>query len=90
VVTADHGNAEDMVERDKQGRPRMGEEGTPLWKTAHSTKPVPLYVVDYSDQEWLPADGVEAPGLSNLAATLLTLLGLEVPENYRPTLVVPA
>ncbi|HLS44759.1 MAG TPA: 2,3-bisphosphoglycerate-independent phosphoglycerate mutase [Ornithinicoccus sp.] len=90
VVTADHGNAEDMVERDEQGQPRMGEDGTPLWKTAHSTKPVPLYVVDYSDQEWLAADGVEAPGLSNLAATLLTLLGLEVPDSYRPALVVPA
>ena len=90
VVTADHGNAEDMVERDKQGQPRTSPDGQPLWKTAHSTNPVPLYIVDYSDQEWAAAPGVDAPGLSNLAATLLTLLGLQVPENYRPSLVAVA
>src|SRR5690606_14287780 len=87
VVTADHGNAEDMVERDKQGQPRASEDGQPLWKTAHSTNPVPLYVIDYSGQEWAAVEGVDAAGLSNLAATLLTLLGLPVPENYRPSLV---
>lgn len=90
VVTADHGNAEDMVERDKQGQPRASEDGQPLWKTAHSTNPVPLYVIDYSGQEWAAVEGVDAAGLSNLAATLLTLLGLPVPENYRPSLVAVA
>lgn len=90
VVTADHGNSEDMVERDKQGQPRTSEDGTPLWKTAHSTNPVPLYVVDYSGQQWRRADDAESPGLSNLAATLLVLLGLDVPEEYRPSLVQPA
>ena len=90
VVTADHGNSEDMVERDKAGHPRTSEDGTPLWKTAHSTNPVPLLIADYSGQQWQVVDGVEAPGLSNLAATLLVLLGLEVPEEYRPSLVTPA
>ncbi|USQ80728.1 2,3-bisphosphoglycerate-independent phosphoglycerate mutase [Ornithinimicrobium faecis] len=90
VVTADHGNSEDMVERDKQGQPRTSQDGTPLWKTAHSTNPVPLYVVDYSGHRWEPAEGVEAPGLSNLAATLLVLLDLEVPQDYRPALIAPA
>lgn len=90
VITADHGNAEDMVERDKAGAPRTGPDGDPLWKTAHSTNPVPLHVVDYAGQQWRSVDGLEAPGLSNLAATLLTLLGLESPEHYRPSLVEPA
>ena len=89
VVTADHGNAEDMVERDKAGQPRLAQDGSPLWKTAHSTNPVPLHVVDYSDQQWCAAQGVAAPGLSNLAATLLVLLGLEVPQDYRPSLIAP-
>lgn len=87
VVTADHGNAEDMVERDTQGQPRTSQDGQPLWKTAHSTNPVPLYIVDYSGQEWAAVEDLDAPGLSNLAATVLTLLGLPVPENYRPSLV---
>nr|WP_281496707.1 2,3-bisphosphoglycerate-independent phosphoglycerate mutase [Ornithinimicrobium sp. F0845] len=90
VVTADHGNSEDMVERDKAGQPRTREDGTPLWKTAHSTNPVPLLIADYSGQQWQIVDGVESPGLSNLAATLLVLLGLDVPEEYRPSLVTEA
>jgi 2,3-bisphosphoglycerate-independent phosphoglycerate mutase len=90
VVTADHGNAEDMVERDKEGNPRTDPDGRPLWKTAHSTNPVPLYVVDYSGQRWQPVEDVESPGLSNLAATLLTLLGLDVPADYRPSLLAPS
>lgn len=90
VVTADHGNSEDMVERDKDGVPRTSPDGTPLWKTAHSTNPIPLYVADYSGHEWATVDDLDAPGLSNLAATLLVLLGLPVPEDYRPSLVRPA
>lgn len=87
VVTADHGNSEDMVERDKQGAPRMAADGSPLWKTAHSTNPVPLLIADYSGQRWQPVEGLDSPGLSNLAATLLVLLGLDVPQDYRPALV---
>ena len=68
----------------------MSEDGTPLWKTAHSTNPVPLYIADHADTQWQPVEGLEAPGLSNLAATLLVLLGLEVPTEYRPSLVQPA
>ncbi|HLS41403.1 MAG TPA: hypothetical protein VK038_11625, partial [Ornithinicoccus sp.] len=89
VVTADHGNAEDMVERGKDGAPRTDDEGRPLWKTAHSTNKVPLYVVDYSGRQWRAVEGIEAPGLSNLAATLLTLLDLAVPDVYEPSLVAP-
>jgi 2,3-bisphosphoglycerate-independent phosphoglycerate mutase len=90
VVTADHGNAEDMVERGKDGSPRTDDSGQPLWKTAHSTNTVPLYVVDYSGRTWQPVEGIESPGLSNLAATLLTLLDLEAPEDYEPSLLTPA
>lgn len=89
VITADHGNSEDMVERDKAGQPRTSPDGTPLWKTAHSTNPVPLHVVDYSGAQWQAIPDVEAPGLSNLAATLLVLLDLPVPEDYRPALIAP-
>ncbi len=89
VVTADHGNSEDMVERDGGGRPRTGDDGRPLWKTAHSTNPVPLYVVDCSGRQWSLAENVGDPGLANLAATLLMLLGLDAPADYRPSLLEP-
>ncbi|MBN1628362.1 MAG: 2,3-bisphosphoglycerate-independent phosphoglycerate mutase, partial [Thermoleophilia bacterium] len=63
IVTADHGNAEVMIEPD--GRP----------STAHSVGPVPLVVLDR---------GVtlrEGAGLSDVAPTLLTFLGLDLPAE---------
>jgi 2,3-bisphosphoglycerate-independent phosphoglycerate mutase len=69
VVTADHGNAEQMLEAD----------GSP--NTAHSLNPVPLIIVtpdssarDASDLR-LRSGGV----LADVAPTLLELLGLERP-----------
>ena len=80
LITADHGNAEDMLERDRQG----------LWqpKTRHSTNPVPLHIV-------LPptlaprfvAARPPQPGLANVAATLAVLLGFGPPPSYLPPLV---
>jgi 2,3-bisphosphoglycerate-independent phosphoglycerate mutase len=86
IVTADHGNAEDMVERGEQGRPKM-REGDPHWKTAHSLNPIPFILADYSGRKIdLRADLPDA-GLANVAATILTLLGVEPPRDYEPTLV---
>ena len=51
VVTADHGNADDKVERDKDGEPLYRADGTPVWRTAHSLNPVPFWVKDYTGRE---------------------------------------
>lgn len=40
VVTADHGNAEDMVKRDKSGKPLLDKEGNLQILTSHTLKPV--------------------------------------------------
>lgn len=40
VVTADHGNAEDMVKRDKAGKPALDKEGKLQILTSHTLKPV--------------------------------------------------
>jgi 2,3-bisphosphoglycerate-independent phosphoglycerate mutase len=63
VVTADHGNAEEMT--DEQGRP----------KTAHTTRPVPIIVVGADEVKSLRAEG----RLSDVAPTVLELLGLSAP-----------
>jgi 2,3-bisphosphoglycerate-independent phosphoglycerate mutase len=63
VVTADHGNAEEMV--DEQGQP----------KTAHTTNPVPVVVVGAGEVNGLRAGG----RLSDVAPTVLELLGLSAP-----------
>ena len=87
VVTADHGNAEDMVERDKAGAP-LYEDGKPVFRTAHSLNPVPFVIQDFSGRSYelaLPPDA----GLANLAATLLELLGYRPPAEFAPSLLQP-
>lgn len=44
VVTADHGNAEDMVKRDKSGKPALDKEGKLQILTSHTLKPVSSYL----------------------------------------------
>jgi 2,3-bisphosphoglycerate-independent phosphoglycerate mutase len=63
LITADHGNAEQMID----------DDGGPL--TAHTTNPVHLILVDDSRRNAQPRDGIFA----DVAPTILHLLGLEVP-----------
>ncbi len=78
VVTADHGNVDEMFTLDK-GRRKA--------KTAHTLNPVPFAIFDPCyDGEYLMAD-LERPGLSNVAPTLLNLLGYEKVEEYDPSLI---
>ena len=88
VVTADHGNAEDMVERDKTGNPLFDDDGRPRRRTAHSLNPVPFAIIDYDGRELTLAD-VESRGLGNVAPTLATLLGFAVPNGFAQSLVRP-
>ena len=87
VVTADHGNADDMVERAKDGTPLVDERGRPHWRTSHSLNPVPAYVYDASGASKVRLAQVEKPGIANLAATCITLLGYEPPADYTPSIV---
>ena len=40
VVTADHGNAEDMVKRNKSGQPLLDKNGNIQILTSHTLQPV--------------------------------------------------
>lgn len=88
IVTSDHGNADDMVQRDKKGKPLHSEEGKALPLTSHTLAPVPFFI----GGKGLP-DGVvlrdDAPdgGLANVAATVMNLLGFQAPSLYKPSLV---
>ncbi|HWD24038.1 MAG TPA: 2,3-bisphosphoglycerate-independent phosphoglycerate mutase [Acidimicrobiales bacterium] len=87
VVTADHGNAEDMVERDSAGTPERDAEGNFRMKTAHSLSPVPFLVRDFGERRFgLRPDEPDA-GLANVAATLVELLGFTPPEPFQPSLL---
>ena len=66
IVTADHGNADKL----------LSEDGSPF--TAHTTNPVPVILVsDKFKSAKLRDDGI----LADLAPTLLTIMGLEVPAE---------
>jgi 2,3-bisphosphoglycerate-independent phosphoglycerate mutase len=84
LVTADHGNADEMWMR--KGRAVLRDPaGHPLARTAHSLAPVPFVLVDPRGE--LTLRRIDAAGLANVAATILTLLGLEPPADYRTSLV---
>lgn len=88
LVTADHGNADDMVQRDKAGSPVVGADGAAVPRTAHSLNAVPLLVEAAPGSDLRLRTGLEGAGLANIGATLLDLLGLPIPESYEPSLVV--
>jgi 2,3-bisphosphoglycerate-independent phosphoglycerate mutase len=75
LITADHGNAELMFD-EKTGQPH----------TAHTLNPVPLILFDPKKRYGaLRGGGV----LSNVAPTILTILGLEKPAEMAESLLVP-
>ncbi len=78
VITADHGNADCMWTEKKGKREPM---------VAHTLNPVPFIIADYSGANPISMNVPENPGLSNVAATLLNLLGYEKPEDYDPSLI---
>ena len=91
VVTADHGNADDMAQRDKKGAPLVGKDGRVLPKTSHTLAPVPFCIggPGLSEDVVLRGD-LSTPGLANIAATLLELLGFAAPTGYEPSLLRPS
>lgn len=91
LVTADHGNAEEMFEHGKDGSiKRDPKTGRPKVRTSHTLNPVPLSLFDPRGQAPARlAATVERPGLANVAATVLELLGFAPPEDYAPSLLVP-
>jgi 2,3-bisphosphoglycerate-independent phosphoglycerate mutase len=87
LVTADHGNADDKVERDSAGEPRMREGGEPELRTAHSLNPVMFAVHDFGGLPIRLRDDLPDAGLANVAATILQLLDLDIPSDYEPSLL---
>ena len=82
LITADHGNADEMLEMDKKtGKPKNKA------KTSHTLNPVPCVFYDnnYTDK-YDVVDGKY--GLANVAATVLTLLGFEAPEFWEKSMIV--
>lgn len=88
LVVADHGNCDDMVQRDKAGGAKRDASGTPLPLTSHTLAAVPLCIGGPAlDAGVSLRTDIEQPGLANVTATYLELLGFTAPEGYEPSLL---
>ncbi len=70
LITADHGNAEQMIDYEDDNKPY----------TAHTTNPVPLYLVvpQYANAK-LRSDGI----LADVAPTILQIMGISQPADMQ-------
>lgn len=86
LVTADHGNCDEMIQRTKQGAFERRADGEFKALTSHTLNPVPCSLFDPRGQ----APGlraVPAAGLANVPATILNLLGFAAPDDYLASLL---
>jgi 2,3-bisphosphoglycerate-independent phosphoglycerate mutase len=88
IVTADHGNADQMFQTDKKGNVMRDGQGRPIPHTAHTLNPVPLWIYT-PGLEGVELEVVEHDirRLSNVAATALYLMGYDAPAHMDPPLV---
>ncbi|KAM0028077.1 putative phosphotransferase (phosphomutase) [Helianthus debilis subsp. tardiflorus] len=87
VVTADHGNAEDMVKRNKKGEPLL-KDGEVQILTSHTLQPVPIAIGGPGLAAGVKfRKDVPSGGLANVAATVMNLHGFVAPDDYETTLI---
>lgn len=78
LITADHGNADEMFTE---------KNGVRTPKTSHTLNPVPFVIYDPNfNGEYKMAD-IDTPGLTNIAGTILNLMGYENVEDYDQSLI---
>jgi 2,3-bisphosphoglycerate-independent phosphoglycerate mutase len=87
LVTADHGNADEMFERSKDGSFALSAAGKPRAKTSHTLNPVPFYLFAPAAKGLTLRGDLPDAGLANIAATVIELLGFEAPDDYAPSLL---
>lgn len=77
IVTADHGNAEEKL--DKKGKV----------VTSHTLNKVPFFIIDknHKGEYQIETQGISDPGITNVTATFLNLLGFVAPDFYEKSLI---
>lgn len=76
IVTADHGNADEMYEKNKKGELQV--------RTAHSLNQVPFIIYD-KNTEYEIKEG--AFGLANVAPTVAAIFSLEAPACWEESMI---
>lgn len=78
LITADHGNADEMLEKNKKGEIAV--------RTAHSLNRVPFIIYSKEKYEIKDADSTKY-GLANVAPTVVKMLGLEAPDCWEDSMI---
>ena len=89
LITADHGNADEMYEIDKKtGEPKADKNGNFKAKTSHTLNPVPCIIYDNRENKGYTVKADEGKfGLSNVAATMVNLLGYKAPAMWDESII---
>jgi 2,3-bisphosphoglycerate-independent phosphoglycerate mutase len=88
LITADHGNADDMVQRQKKTLAPIIENGKAVALTSHTLSAVPCAIGGAG----LPADikfkeNMPDAGLAHVASTILNLMGYQAPPHMQPSML---
>ena len=90
LITADHGNADEMYETDKKtGQPKVGKDGHFKSKTSHTLNPVPCFIYDHTEAQkhYKVKEDKGTFGLSDVAATMVNLMGYQAPAMWDESLI---
>lgn len=88
IITADHGNAEEMFELNKDGQPATDKTGRIKAKTSHTLNPVPCIFYDNTpNKDLYDVKENDDFGLANIAATISTLLGVEPLDCWNESMI---
>ncbi|MBP7654774.1 alkaline phosphatase family protein, partial [Candidatus Dependentiae bacterium] len=89
IITADHGNADEMYELDKKGTIKINKDtNEPKAKTSHTLNPVPCIIFDPLYQgEYVLNESLKNPGLTNVTGMCIELLGYVKPDFYDESLI---
>ncbi len=89
AVTADHGNADEMFQRNKKGLVMRDTSGQPVAKTSHTLNPVPFLIHDpmRGDRYEIDAERAKTAGIANVTATCIELLGFVPPDDLESSLL---
>ena len=88
LITADHGNADEMAEFDKKTKSvKHNADGSLKAKTSHTLNPVPFIIYDKNNASKYKVKTEGSFGLSNVAATAVNFLGFKAPEMWDESII---
>lgn len=87
MITADHGNCDEMYSMDKSGAVKLDSSGIPIPRTSHTLNPVPFILTGPGSEKFQLSAPDAKMGIASIAPTILEILGFTPPGDYLPSIV---